>query len=505
MTIFAELHERAALLGDGISARAREDAAGALRTLSSCKTKPTWSAAYHAWLRAEEYVRQLGAREQLLRDLFETPGALVPTGSADDRLWKELVWACEAGVRVLGPRSEDPASARLLLVAEWTLFLALSAPLRVVPGAWADTPWGVCDDHTDDGQQCDTVVRILSVVGVEQDLVAGELQESQSMSYLARVRQLRARLADTVLHFQDSPLLRECSPANLERIASLLVFAGTTGTEQFTIPDRLPHHPERPVEGKRDVRVTRGADSPQRPGSELGELVESFYLPRFAIATAWRAAAAHRHWRWGTGASGIVGALCVIVAAVLFVIGEPGGLWAVFATAAAPLIYVPFAVAPKIVAMTGLLRVAPSVAIGVLLVMTLDRQWWGIDGDALSSRQYMWAAIILTLLAFGYLYTEARGHDVGWAQAFGRAGAVFVIVALNALLVTLVALAWIFPVFSASGGESILASLSSVSPGRRLAELLAVVSLASVVGLFSQVLWDEKTITAPLAHMSWRR
>jgi hypothetical protein len=84
----------------------------------------------------------------------------------------------------------------------------------------------------------------------------------------------------------------------------------------------------------------------------------------------------------------------------------------------------------------------------------------------------------------------------------GRALVVALIGAVHGLLVTLIGLVWIAPAFAGSG----LGGLWS-HPGYRNAGMILAIGAAwcLAVGVFSQILWDDRPITAPLAHLSWRR
>jgi hypothetical protein len=81
--------------------------------------------------------------------------------------------------------------------------------------------------------------------------------------------------------------------------------------------------------------------------------------------------------------------------------------------------------------------------------------------------------------------------------------AVAAIGAGHALMVSLIGLVVVAPAFIANGSS--LAVLWR-HPGYRHAGLL--LALATVwclaVGVFSQILWDDRPITAALAHLSWR-
>lgn len=66
---------------------------------------------------------------------------------------------------------------------------------------------------------------------------------------------------------------------------------------------------------------------------------------------------------------------------------------------------------------------------------------------------------------------------------------------MHAVLVSAIGLAVVAPEFT------------GFRPGYRLTGLVLILAVTwcLAVGVFSQILWDDRPITAPLAHMSWRR
>ena len=75
--------------------------------------------------------------------------------------------------------------------------------------------------------------------------------------------------------------------------------------------------------------------------------------------------------------------------------------------------------------------------------------------------------------------------------------------AVHALLVSLIGLVAVAPAFIPDG-----AALDAIwrRPGYGHAGMVLLLSTAwcLAVGVFSQILWDDRPITAPLAHLSWR-
>jgi hypothetical protein len=75
---------------------------------------------------------------------------------------------------------------------------------------------------------------------------------------------------------------------------------------------------------------------------------------------------------------------------------------------------------------------------------------------------------------------------------------------VHAALVSVIGLVAVAPGFSAGSGR--LAHLwSDPAYGRGGLVLALAAAWCLTVGVFSQILWDDRPITAPLAHMSWRK
>ncbi|OLT29300.1 hypothetical protein BJF83_11965 [Nocardiopsis sp. CNR-923] len=72
----------------------------------------------------------------------------------------------------------------------------------------------------------------------------------------------------------------------------------------------------------------------------------------------------------------------------------------------------------------------------------------------------------------------------------------------HALLIALLGLAWIVPVFSENG--HLFRGAWTLYPDAALAALLQAGAWCLVAGVFSQILWDDRPLTAPLTHAHWR-
>jgi hypothetical protein len=144
-----------------------------------------------------------------------------------------------------------------------------------------------------------------------------------------------------------------------------------------------------------------------------------------------------------------------------------------------------------------LLRLPAAAAVGLLVLVSLPPAWW-------QQGRVGWAPALLAGAACGYLMVEARNHGVGAGAAAERALGVTAAGALHALLICLVGLVLVAPSYVDRGAE-----LARLWRGGSLCRSWGVLALAGAwclaVGVFSQILWDDRPITAPLAHLQWRK
>ena len=112
-------------------------------------------------------------------------------------------------------------------------------------------------------------------------------------------------------------------------------------------------------------------------------------------------------------------------------------------------------------------------------------------------------AILLSAAAYIYLLTTARNNGIKGLSALGRSLMVLLVGALHALMVSLLGLAWVVPVFSENGAE--LAQGWVTHPSSGVVTLVQATAWCLAAGVFSQILWDDRPITAPLSHTRWRK
>jgi hypothetical protein len=144
-----------------------------------------------------------------------------------------------------------------------------------------------------------------------------------------------------------------------------------------------------------------------------------------------------------------------------------------------------------------LLRLPAACALGVAVLITLPPDWWQ------TPRVGYAAGTVLAGAALGYLMVEACNHGVRGIAAVYRSVAVAAIGAVHGLLVSLVVLVAVAPAFIDRGND--LATVWQ-APSYRQAGMILLLSTCwcLAVGVFSQILWDDRPVTARLAHLNWR-
>lgn len=166
-------------------------------------------------------------------------------------------------------------------------------------------------------------------------------------------------------------------------------------------------------------------------------------------------------------------------------------------------------------ALPWLLRMPAAAAIGLFMLTAMHPSWWhAAFGDSLPEVSPgsqpvspplgpLWVAILLSAAAYIYLLTTARNNGIKGLSALGRSLMVLLVGALHALMVSLLGLAWVVPVFSENGAE--LAQGWVTHPSSGVVTLVQATAWCLAAGVFSQILWDDRPITAPLSHTRWRK
>jgi hypothetical protein len=385
--------------------------------------------------------------------------------------WFMLCWtAAAASLAVRGlPRSDVTAGDRGLLapLAARLQFLVFSEPIR-----WRgqeDRAWwaGPADAEFGGGE----LVR----------RVSGDRPWHELVGEAAAARRAWLECLDS---YQSHLLLARAEPRDIEEELAGVVFRHPPGGEPLGLSDR-------PLS---DAAALTAGDM-----AVLADVTERHLLPRFdlrsviAIARYDRRRAGRSARLVWAGVTLAIGLAAIACACLLL-------LHAAVILAAACYLSIGAGVVVFGVAWAAqwLLRLPAASAIGIFALVSL------LPGGWLAGPHDWWAACgVLAGAAVGYLLVEVRNHGVSPGRSLLRTGAVALAGAAHALLVSLLGLVAVAPAFVADG--SLLAQLWS-HPGYRNAGILLLLaaSWCLAVGVFSQILWDDRPITVPLAHLSWR-
>ena len=253
--------------------------------------------------------------------------------------------------------------------------------------------------------------------------------------------------------------------------------------------------------------------------SSAMSLLERHHLPRFRLLDTWRAT---RYLidrpKYGWILEAVLGTLTFFT--ILFIplsFVTSGELFAFTAKVLPLFIFLAGLVAVlvfgRLWALPLMLRVPAAASIGLLMLTTMNPAWWeaafadtgvicGEDPCSWSGPHPLGVALLLCLAALGYLLVNVRNTGVSWKGALCRAFAVWGIAALHSLLVASVGLTWVVPLFSEDG--DVFVNAWTNHPGAALTALVQASAWCLVAGVFSQILWDDRPLTAPLAHAHWR-
>jgi hypothetical protein len=414
-------------------------------------------------------------RESLLAVLF-SPGQLLQVileaiGDAQAgvvEVWLRLCWIAEAAWSCLDRGDGDTLVAgdrALLLPAAARLrFLVLSEPLRhrAVP----DSPWLPTE---------------LTAVYGEQGLLGRVFGTDCWHVLVGRCRQARWQWQQILGEYQSHPLLVQAWSKELEDELATVVFARRW--EPLLVSG---------------TALTRPARATADDTAVIYEAIEEHLLPRFNLLAVarlfarWRQPGRTGRTLAATAAVAATAALALALAATgRFVVAAwlAGASYALLVTSVVSL--------GRRWAALWLLRLPAAASVGLLILLSLPAAWW-------QQARAGWAPALLAAVAWGYLVVEARNHGVGSGAAVGRALGVTATGALHALLICLVGLVLMAPSY-VDGGSDLARLWRDGDLGRAWKVLALAGAWCLAVGVFSQILWDDRPITAPLAHLQWRR
>lgn len=327
-----------------------------------------------------------------------------------------------------------------------------------------------------------------------------------------RAREARDEWSAYLTRHESLPVLDGARWCELERETDLLLF------ERQNPNTRCRGRPLAIHKNRWSRELKAGKKFTREDRRFATSLMETHHLPRFRLWTSARASLSltmcpktARSWAAITAFLAL-GTAFLTFSSFDLLPGSPDGyaMWAVPATVTAGVLGV--AVFGRLWAMAWMLRVPAAAAIGLLMLATMNPAWWhaafagtSVSKDVPSS----WAgphplcvALFLAAAAFAYLLVNVRNAGVGGWAAMRRATAVWLVSAVHALLVALFGLAWVVPLFSEDG--DVFVDVWSGHPEAALIALLQASAWCLVAGVFSQILWDDRPLTAPLAHAHWR-
>lgn len=383
------------------------------------------------------------------------------------RRWAALCWIAEAAWDCVQNQMRGPDQRMLMPLAARLRFLVLSEPMR--HRAEAGSPWMKSSNSS---KRC------------SYEWYRAVFGERTWHELIGRCREARWNWQAQLDAYQSAPLLAQAKPSEIEEELGLLVFrTGRAGPPLVLSPKPLGE----------SARV--GADDQ----AVITEAVERHFLPRFQLGRVMALVTASPSPAWR---SALWAALPLVPLVAAFALAA-AGRFTVAAQAALgcyALIGLGALLGGARVAAPWLLRIPAASALGLLVLIALHPTWW-------NSPKGGWGtpAALLTL-SFGYLVVEARNHGVEAVRAVLRAAVVTVIGVLHAVLVALIGLLLIAPAYAErpDNGPRIADWFASGDTGRSWYLLLLAAAWCLVAGVFSQILWEDRPITASLAHVGWR-
>lgn len=454
--------------------------------------------------RIEELGRALAADRIAVLSLLLNPAAVLDAipawlsgrDAAGDALdaWLGLCWLAEAAWQVVhdelpGPGLELPGPdfapgdhALLVPLAARLRFVVLTEPLRHrgdTASSWApDT--AAAHQHGQHGV-CSRV-----------------FGTGSWNTFVGRCREARRTWCGNLQTYQSHPYLACASPGLVDDDLAMLAFTWPTAGSRWGFRRLGP-----PL-----VLSVRSLKEPAALTAEdvatLDDVTDRQFLPRFELGPV-VALAVHDDSRADSRARRSARRLSsgLVVAVALAAIGAAGLLHVRPAAVLAAVCYGLLAAGTVAFgtrwAAAWLLRLPAASAVGLLALISFFPPIW-----VTAPRRTWWAVIVLVLLAAGYLVVETRNHGASAGQALGRSGVVLVIGAVHAALVALIGLVVVAPAFLDDGNAlgRLWLHPGGIEHGGKVLALGTAWCLAT--GVLSQILWDDRPVTAPLAHLTWR-
>ncbi|MFC7330504.1 hypothetical protein [Marinactinospora rubrisoli] len=414
-----------------------------------------------AWLAGDRT-----ALRAILHHPHEQLAKSVDVPGADDERehWARLCLVAEAAWRSLSTPGADPMVAgRLRPLAARFRFLAFSEPFRYRRAA--GTVW--LPDREPGGQS--TEIWMAQVFGPRTADVL-----------LRRAREARADWAACLDARHSHAFLAGAEPEEVEAELDALVAARgyRSGRLKLILRDLAEY------------------EEPQAEDRAIGLAVaERHLLPRFRVLAV---AALCEPTQW-VGYLLLYAAVAGCLGAVAVAAG--GGHFGTAALSAA-MCYALIAAGAiglgPLWAAQWLLRLPAAAAVGLVALVALP-DWW--QRARLDSPTHWWAFIALAGVAWGYLVIEGRNHGLSASACLRRSTGVAAVGLVHGFLVSLIGLVVVAPAFAEEDAARPLSALWTGAGGDPWAVLLLSSAWCLAIGVFSQILWDDRPITAPLRHL----
>ncbi|MET9710333.1 hypothetical protein ACFW3Z_09145 [Nocardiopsis alba] len=483
-----------------VSARGRAELPGACRALAELFSESSSEYLIRAMLHRPEHL--LGVVLPRLLDPQtvdgekDSPEDRIPRTSEASALhvWSvftvcmEVLWEHVSGKEGSAHRHLEPLAAR-------TRFLALSEPFRHHPD----------DSNWEEYWRGDTLLHLFG----DSDTTA---------PLIRRAREARDIWRGYLNRHQSLPLFDHASPLAIEEEIRWLAFQEGKSRWPFSGGPLALSAPD--IEEKENESLEIAAPLPTAADKAvLVDVVERHLLPRFAVGATWSAV-------WGlyrppvyhralvayvTAALGLA-LVIAFFSAILMPFMESVSITFTLLAIGVCYLLIGFGtlIHGRAWAMPLFLRIPAAGAVGLIVLVAFHPDWWKnvTWGWGLIS-----ALVVLGGVSFGYLLIEARNHNTGMISDRGwtpfvlavRALSVTITGLVHSLFVAVVGMITLTTVFGEDNNllREVWAGTSdlNVSPS---AILTAATFWCLAAGVFSQILWDDQPITAPLSHRRWR-
>ena len=342
---------------------------------------------------------------------------------------------------------------------------------------------------------------------------------------IRKARESRDVWREYLNQHQSLPLFDHASPLAIEEEIHWLTYKDPKSRQtffankpiQFTLPTFVTDllvlsGPETETDEEENRKIT-----PPEPTAAdravLIDMVERHLLPRFAVAATWSAVCSlyqsTKLWAVQITYTILLLTLMAALGAVPLALCTETEWTSTGALITIGLFYCIIGFSTlfygRAWAMPLLLRLPASGAVGLILLVTFHPSWWERVGKD------WWLYAVLGGAALWYLLIEVRNHNTGMILSdtkvpfilTGRALAVALTGLVHSLFVALVGMVIITTTFGEKGDD--LREIWAQSPEGNFTAILAAATFwCLAAGVFSQILWDDQPITAPLSHRRWR-